>query len=534
MARVRPGMTALSDHKTIGKLYLTISVVFLVVGGALALLMRSTTSGAGSYRQLFTLHGTIMVFLFLLPAWLGLASAVAPLQVGARRVAFPRAHAFCFWLFAGGAAMVVAAPLVSDVVSGWTLTSPLPVGRGFRGDGPDLLILGLMLVSVAAVGTAINLVATLLQLRAPEMALRRMPLFAWSTLVSSAVLMLAVPVLVGGLLMLFIDRHYGGRIFSTEGGDPLAWPRLFWFGAYPMLWALVIPALGAMCEIVAVFARRTLSSPPRAAAALGAIGVLSFAGWGSEVTSLRSAHLLFGLGALVVLAPVASLVLNLLLTLRSAKGAEDPGATPAGAQSRPALGTVPALAALGGLTVVAVGLAGGAVSALDAGGRTHLNTWSVATQHLLFFGFSTLGVVAATHYWAPKLWGRHLNDAVGRLSVAAVVGGLHLAFLPLFVLGINDVRAHQQGGGLAALEGVSTLGSYVLGLGSVLFAANLLTSAVAGWGRRAGADPWGGHTLEWATSSPPPPHNFDELPPLDSATPLLDMSPLPELESASS
>jgi len=520
-------MTALSDHKTIGKLFLTASVVFLVVGAGLALLMESKAVGPASYSQLFTVHGLTMVFLFLLPAWLGLASAVAPLQVGARRVAFPRAHAFCLWLYVAGGAMVVAGPFASDIASGWTLSSPVPVGRGFRGDGPDLIVLGLALVAVAGTGTAVNLLATLLQFRAPELALRRVPLFSWATLVSSAVLMLALPVLVGAFVMLFVERHFGGQVFSgDEGGNPLLWPRLFWFAAYPVLWALVVAALGAMCEIVPVFARRPLASYARATAALGALGVVAFVGWGSEVADGAGARLLFVFGALAALAPVASILLNLLLTLR-------PGRAPADGTPAPSLGSVPALAALGAVTVLAAGLLGGLVLALDAGGTSHTTTWSVAAQHLLYFGAPTVGVLAAAHFWAPKLWGRHLHDGVGKLSLAAVVGGLHLSFLPLYVLGVDGAPAHEPAEGPAALTAAADLGSLVLALGVLLFAANLLTSAVAGWGRRADADPWGGHTLEWATTSPPPPHNFDTLPALTSPTPLLDRPPVPELEAAS-
>lgn len=513
-------MTALSDHKTIGKLFLVASVTFAVVGGALGLLMRAQVPDAGSYRQLFTLHGVVMIFLFLLPAWLGLASAVVPLQVGARRVAFPRTHALSFWLFVAGAAMVISSPLVSDVVSGWTLDSPLPVGdtSGGRGQGPELLILGLILVAVAAVATAANLIVTMLQLRAPELSLRRIPLFSWSVLVSSAVMLMALPVLIGALMMLFVDRHYGGQIFSSaanKGGDPLLWPRLFWFGAYPLLWALVIPALGAMCEIIPVFARRTLASHSRAVAAIGAIGVLALAGWGSEIPEL--APPLFALGALAVLAPVAAVLLNILGTLR--------GTQVAGMGSKPVrLGSVPPLAVLTGITVAAAGLMGALVSAIDAGGSTHFSTWSVATQHLLFFGVSVVGVLAATHFWAPKLWGRHLAEGAGKFSLLALVGGLHLAFLPMFLLGLGGAAAGEAGSGSSPLEAISTAGAFALAFGLLLFAANFLTSAVAGWGREAEADPWGGFTLEWATSSPPPPHNFDELPALASATPLLDVA----------
>ena len=535
-------MTTLSatDHKTIGRQFIVVSVLFLLVGGGLGLLMRAQTAAPdlhvvahGAYRQLFTVHGVVLVFLFLLPMWLGLASAVVPLQVGARGMAFPRAHAMSLGLFVSGGVMVVAAPLVSDVVSSWTLGAPLPEGRGFGGHGPDLLILGLALVAVGAVVTVVNLLATMLQLRAQALPLRSVPLFSWSVLASSAVLLLALPVLVAALVMLFVDRHYGGHVFNgftgSRGGNPLLWPRLFWFAAQPILWALVLPALGALCEIFAVFARRTLFSRARAATAIAAVAVLSFAGWGGNVTSLARARPLFALGGLLVLAPVASLVLNWLLTLRGGKGAKAD------------LSSSPMLHALGAVPVLALGLLGAAVAAFGAGGEAQRTYWSVATQHTLFFGFSTVGAVAAVSYWAPKLWGRHLSERLGKLQVLALVGGVLLSFLPMFVLGAQGMRARtatfDPGSGFAPANAVATAGSLVLAVGIVIFAANFVGCAVAGWGRRAEADPWGGHTLEWATSSPPPIHNFDSLPALTSPTPMLGAptpspTPAPALEPA--
>ena len=523
------GWTGGTDHKAIGTLYIVAALAFLVVGGLLALVMRAQLAtpdadivGGNTYRQLFTMHGVTMVFLFLLPLWLGLATAIVPLQLGATRLAFPRAHALSFWLFLGGAVMVVAAPLVSDVFGGWSLSDPIPERLGLRGDGPDLLILGMGLVAIAGVVASVNLLATILSLRVDGLTLRRVPPFTWSVLVSSSVLMLALPVLVAALLMLFVDRHYAGHVFDgwtgSRRGNPLLWPRMFWFAAYPTLWALLLPALGAISEIVPVFARRRLADHRRAIAALAAVGILSFAGWGSEVRTLSRARPLFAIGALVVLLPVVSLLLNWLLTLRGA--VRDPGA-------RRRMGKVPMLHALGFLSVLAVGLGGGVISALDAGCRSHSNYWSVAEQHTLFFGAATVGAVAALYYWAPKLWGRHLSEKLGALQFLALVGGLHLTFLPMYVLGIQDMGVHlpvqdaDESWELANLA--ASAGAAVVGLALLLLVANLLGSIVAGRGRRAEADPWQGHTLEWATSSPPPPGNFTRpLPPIRSNRPVWD------------
>ncbi len=522
-----------TDHKYIGSLFVIFSLLFLVAGVVLALVMRAQLTGADAtamgdrtYRQLFTMHGTISVFLFLLPVWLGLGSAVVPLQIGASRLAFPRLHAMSLWIFLAGGAMVVAAPAASDVFSGWTLSDPIPERLGLHGRGPDLLLLGLSVVCVAAVLVMVNLVVTILQLRAPGMTMRRVPMFTWSMLVSGAVMILALPVLIGAFGMLFVDRHYGASLFSgftgSRGGNPLVWPRLFWFGAYPLLWALLIPALGAVSDIVATFAGRPLASHDRAMAALGAVGVLSFAGWGSEVTTLVRARLLFILGALLVLAPVASLVLNWLLTLRLA-GKESTDR----AGLRRGFGRVPMLWALAFLPVVALGLAGSVVSAVDAGRRSHTNYWQVAQQHGLFFGAATIGAVAALSFWGPKLWGYRLSEALGKLEILAVVGGTLLTVLGMFVLGIQDMAAHtstySSTDNFAPANLVVTVGAAIVGLGLLVLLADLFASEIFGKGRRAGADPWGGQTMEWATTSPPPLHNFDALPEVRSAAPLLDL-----------
>ncbi|MDQ6726897.1 MAG: cbb3-type cytochrome c oxidase subunit I [Actinomycetota bacterium] len=522
-----------TDHKYIGSLFVVAALVFLLVGAVLAALMRAqltsadgTAMGAHTYAQIFTMHGTFSVFLFLLPVWLGLGSAIVPLQVGASRIAFPRVHALSFWLFLIGAGMVSAAPAVSDVFSGWTLGSPIPDKLGYPGSGPDFLLLGLGLVCVAAVLVGVNLIVTVLQLRAPAMSLRRVPLFAWSMLVSSAVMILALPVLVGAFVMLFVDRHYGASLFAGytggRGGNPLIWPRLFWFGAYPLLWALLIPALGAVSQIVATFSRRRLFSHDRAAAAIGAVGVLSFAGWGSEVTTLHFARPMFILGALAVLAPVALVVLNWLATLRVAgKETTDRSAL------RKGFAEAPMLWALGMLPVLALGLAASVVSALDAGRSAHTNYWQAGQQHALFFGAATIGAVAALTFWGPKLWGRQLSAALGRLEALAVVGGTLLMVLGMLVLGAQDMALHLptytsvDNWGVGNL--VVTAGGAIMGLGLLLLVLDLVTSVVLRRGAVAGPDPWGGHTLEWATPSPPPVHNFDALPEIRSATPLLDL-----------
>lgn len=525
-----------TDHKYVGSLFVAAALVFLVAGVVLALVMRTQLAtadaeivGDRTYRQLFTMHGVMSVFLFLLPVWLGLGSAIVPLQVGAARLAFPRLHALAFWIFLAGGAMVCAAPALSDVFHGWALSDPIPVNLGLPGQGPDLLLLGLVMVCMAAVLVVVNLLVTVLQLRAPGMTLRRVPVFSWSVMVSGAVLLLALPVLIGAFGMLFVDRHYGTSLFSgftgSRGGNPLLWNRLFWFGAYPMLWALVIPALGAVSEIVPTFAGRPLFSRDRASVALVGVGVLSFAGWGSEVTTLTRARPLFILGALAVLAPVALLVLNWLATLRLAGKEGDPHAL------RRRFGSTPMLWALGMLPVLALGLAASVVSALDSGRDAHVNYWQAGQQHALFFGAASIGAVAALSFWGPKLWGRRLSDALGKLEVLAVVGGTLLTVLGMLLLGVQDMLVHtstfDSNDDWAVGNLIVSAGGAIVGLGLIVLLLDLLTSVLGRRGQVAGADPWAGQTLEWATTSPPPPHNFDALPEIRSGSPLLDLRTAP-------
>lgn len=523
-----------NDHKVLGSAFLGLALLFLVVGGVLAVLMRAQLLGPDSdlvserqYRTLFTFHGTYLVFLFLLPAWVGIATAVVPLQIGAARLAFPRLQAMAFWLTVVGGMLMSFAPFASGsrrVTSGWALNSPVPEGAGFAGDAVEFLVLGIAVVLVAVVLAVVNLLVTIVKFRAPGLTSRRLPLFTWSVLVGGSVLLLALPVLVGSLLLLYVDHHFGSDLFSgltsSGAGNPLLWSRLFWFAAYPMLWALVILSLGAASEIVATFSGRPLADRAKAMAGLAGVGVLAFLGWGSEVRNLRSGRYIFVIGALLVLAPAASVVLNWLLTLRQA------GREQGVDEVRGRLLAPPMLHVLGLLSVLAAGLGASVVSALDATGRSHSNYWQVGQQHLMYFAPATIAIVAAAHYWAPKLWGRKLSDGMGKLELLLIAGGTHLAFLPALVLGIQDMPRHtsafdaDESWELANMA--MGLGTAVLTVGVLVFVLNV-AGAAAKRGRTAADDPWDGQTLEWTTTSPPPPYNFDSLPEVRSATPALDL-----------
>lgn len=523
------------DHKVVGTLYVAVALGFLLIGGVLGLVLRAQLAGPEAelvtdrqFQQFLTYHGAFLVFLFLLPAWTGLATAIVPLQIGAARLAFPRLQATAFWMTVFGGGLMLISPLVGGgkrVLGGWTLSDPLPVGERFAGHGVDYFVVGLALVVVAALVAAVGLITTILKMRTPSMRMRHIPLFSWSVLVSGSVVLLALPVFLAALVLLYVDHAHGGRILtgvtSEGGGNPLLWSRMVWFALYPTLFALLIPALGAVSEMVPVFARRRIARRSVAIGALAAVGIFSFVGWGSEVPDLRPARLLFTLGALVVLAPIASLVLNWLLTVAEGRKQARSGG------HEPDLASSPMILVLGFLAVLGLGLAASAVSALDATGDLHQNAWSTGQLHAMFFASSTIALVAALHYWGPKLWGFHLSSGLARLELLLLAGGALLMVASELVLGLQDMPAqtstYTSGDGWQAASLGAGLGGAAIGLGTVVVIADLLRGLSNRRRHPADGDPWGGHTLEWATSSPPPPHNFDRMPDVRSETPLLDL-----------
>ena len=539
-----PGAGAgLDDHKLIGKLHLALALVFLLAGGVVAMVLRTQLAAPDldlvanvDYTRLLTLHGTYTVFLFLLPAWIGLATALVPLQIGATRLAFPRLAPLGLGLFTAGGGMVLAAPLVKGEVlgTGWTLGSLVARRSQAPGDGPELLMLGLMLVGAAVIVTAINIIATIVLLRAPGLTLRRVPPFSFSVLVSCAMLLLATPVLLVGLGLLLADHHYGGGVFDGgRGGNPLVWARLFWFFAYPAMWALVLPAFGVLGEIVPVFTRTRLggnrAGHAMATGAMVAIGALAFVGWGSQLPGDPSLpRWFFSATSLAILGPVFVLLLTCLASLRL---------------GRPHLGA-PLLGGLGVAAVVLLGLPGAAIAAVAPTSRMGNGTyWTVAVQHSLFFGAATIGVLAAVVYWAPKLWGRRLPQGAAVAGLGGVLLGTLVMDLSMYVLGLQQMPRHTPRypthESWQAANLIATAGGYLVGLGLLAFLAGMVgvvlrrrghvtdgaTDGVADGapdGEPSDADPWQGHTLEWATASPAPLHNFDVLPEVRSERPLLD------------
>ena len=343
-------------------------------------------------------------------------------------------------------------------------------------------------------------------------------MFTWSVFVASAVFLLAVPVLLAGLVLLFVEHHMGAHILDSRGGgvsgDPLVWRTLFSFFAYPAMWATVFPALGVVSEIVPVFGRTALFNRKTVAFAIAAAGALAFFGWGSELAGDSAVpQTFFSVTSILILGPVALVLLSWLGTIALSR-------------RLPVL-RPPLLQAVGLLSCLALALPALAVmQALATGKAGHDSQWWVGAWHMLLVGVSTFGVVAALHYWAPKLWGRHLSAGLGGLQLLALVGGVDLAFVPLLVVGAQGMHRRtavysNESWGPANL--ISTIGAYLVTAAVLLLVLNVLVSLVLRRGKPATDDPWEGYTLEWATTSPPPPHNFDALPEVRSDRPLYDL-----------
>jgi cytochrome c oxidase subunit I len=488
------GWLTTGDHKRIGRLYIFASLIFLIFGGIIGQLLAGERAESGlqiidegAFEQVYTLHGSVAVFLFLVPAFIGLATCVVPLQVGARNIAFPRATALAFWLYivAGG---ILLAAYAADGGPG-----------GADPDAVDLWLVALGALNASYVLALISLVTTVICLRAPGMSLVRTPAFSWSILVGGGLTLLASPVLIANVIMTTVDH-------SLAGGEVTGWGPAAWFLGLPQIYLLVIPAAGIAAEIVPVVARLR---PPRHGAVLGVLAGLALLGFGGFVQAddARTEVVYVGVGLLALL-PAIGLVALLADTLR---------------RGSPTL-RASLLLGMGSVLMILLGVLTGAVAViepLDLAGTT----WLAGHVHLVLFGGGVLGIFAGLNWWAPKLWGTTLGEGAGFATFALVfVGGLLLA-APDLVSGIAEeqaLAATDSDGIVSAMNIAAAVGGALGVLGVLVFVVDLLRAT----GRRrvdTVDDPWGGQTLEWTTTSPPPADNFvGPVPAVRSASPILD------------
>src|SRR6266508_3487014 len=464
-----------TDHKKIGILYFWNSFAVFAIAGVFALLMRAELAQPGTqflavhaYNQVFTLHGTLMIFLFIFPMLAGFGNYFVPLQIGALDMAFPRVNALSFWLLPVSALTILAGFLAKGgaAASGWTNYVPISVQQGA---GEDLWIAGIMLAGVASILGAINFIVTILRLRAPGMTMMRLPIFSWATLATSLLVVLATPVITAGLVMLFADRRLGTTFFNpARGGDVLLWQHVFWFFGHPEVYMLILGAWGMVSEIIPVFSGKPL---------YGYTGVVLFFNW--------------------------------LATMRKGKLRFEP----------------PMLFALGFVAMFLIGGLDGVWMASPAMDFAIHDTYCVVAHfHYVLFGGTVFGIMAGVYYWFPKITGRMLSRRLGLWHFWLQLVGFNLTFFPMHMLGLQGmprrVADYAPDRGWNTLNLLSSIGAFVIAAAMVVFAVNVILTLRKP--RTAPADPWSGNTLEWATTSPPPPHNFDRLPVIGSARPVYD------------
>jgi cytochrome c oxidase subunit 1 len=514
-----------TDHKVIGYLYLMTSFLFFLLAGLMAMVIRAQLIRPDmhivtneQYNQLFTIHGTVMLLLFATPLFVGFANVIMPLQIGSPDVAFPRLNMFSYWLFLFGALMVFFSFVTPGGAAsfGWTAYAPLNGPGHSPGIGGDLWVMGLVLSGLGTILGGVNFTTTIICMRAPGMTMFRLPIFTWNILLTSVLVLLAFPVLAAALLVLESDRKFGTHVFDAANGGALTWQHLFWFFGHPEVYIIALPFFGIITEIIPVFSRKPLFGYVGMVGATISIAGLSMAVW---------AHHMFTTGR--VLLPFFAFMTYLI-------------AVPTGVKFFNWVGTMwrghlsfetPMLFATGFLvTFLFGGLTGIILASPPLDFQLQDSYFVVAHFHYVVFGTVVFAMFAGFYFWWPKMTGKMLNERLGKFHFWSLFVGFHTTFFVQHILGAEGMprRYANYAKQFADLNLVSSIGAFVLGASTLFFLYNVYVTA-----RKAPRvevdDPWGyGNSLEWATSCPPPRHNFKAIPRIRSERPAFDLHFPPE------
>jgi cytochrome c oxidase subunit I len=509
------------DHKKIGILYIFTSLAIFLLAGIFALVVRAELArpalgvlSEGGYNELFTMHGTMMIFLFANQVSTGLANYFVPLQIGAADVAFPRLNAMSYWLYLFGSLMVLSGFLTAGgaASAGWTGYPPLSDSQFLQGRGMDLWTMGLAIVGIASIAGALNLVVTIFNLRVPGMTMFRLPLFTWGVLVTQLMILFAFPPLTAALAMLFLDRNFGATFFNPAvGGSPLLWQHVFWFFGHPEVYIVIFPAFGIISEVIPVFARKPIFGYRSMVFAFFAIFSLSFGVWAHHMFTTGQVYLpWFSLMSFLIAVPTGIKVWNWLATMWRGS----------------ITFTTSMLYALGFILVFVIGgITGVFVASPPIDFAVNDTYYVVAHFHYVMAMALLFALLAGAFFWFPKMTGRFLDERLGKISFWTLFVAVNLTFFPMYLLGLRGmprrIARYQPDLGWNGLNGLSTLGSFLVGVALALFVWNVWWSFRKP--RTAPDDPWGGNSLEWVTTSPPPHHNFHQMPQIISGRPAFDL-----------
>ena len=507
------------DHKRLGILYLVTSFIFLLAGSIEAGLIRAQLAlpeqqlvSPDFFNQLFTMHGLTMVFLAIMPMGIGLANYFVPLGIGARDLAFPRLNSFGYWIYALSGIMIYTSIFLGGAPDvGWVAYAPLTSLSANPGNGVDFYMIGLAINGIGTLVTAMNLIVTIVNFRAPGMTYMRMPLFAWMMFITSFLIIFAFPPLTIALVQIVFDRSFNFVFYVTQaGGMPILWQHLFWIFGHPEVYIIILPAFGVISEIIPTFSRKPLFGYPIMVLSGIFIGFMGFAVWSHHMftTGLGPvANAVFSITSFIIGIPTGIKVFNWIATLW-------------GGHIRFTVSLMYAIAFL--VTFVLGGITGIMVAVAPFDQQVHDTYFVVAHFHYVMGGGALLTFLGAAHYWIPKMSGRMLSERLGKWAFWFLVPGFHIIFFPQHLMGLvgmpRRIQTYEANIGLDFFNLASSIGAGVMGIGLVLFLITLVQGLLRG--KPAGDDPWDGRTLEWATTSPPPAYGFHVVPKILDRDPL--------------